>query len=352
MIYLVTGAPGNGKSYFTVLKAPELLPHEGRTIYYHGIPELTLPWEPADGETWYNLPDGSAIVIDEAQSVFRPMPAGADRPRKVRDLETHRHRGFDIWLITQHPNLIDSHVRRLVGKHYHVHRPFGIGAANVWEWEKAANPEDYHEKKLAVKSRINFKREIWSRYKSATIHTVKRRLPWKLMLLPLSLATVGGLAWFGYSSLRGSIDKGERTQAPPSVKGTVLPASTRLDRAVRLVESRQPLIPELPWSAPRYEHMTRPVAMPVVRGCFEDRRWIPARCWCVSQRGTKVDTSKAFCEGVVRDGLPFYDFEPDRETVQEGQAAPGAPLPVVVPAPSSDVRQVANTLPAPLPGLR
>ncbi|WVA28241.1 hypothetical protein PCP40_33405 (plasmid) [Pseudomonas aeruginosa] len=55
-------------------------------------------------------------MIDEAQRVFGNDGSRA-RPEKVTRFETHRHQGLDIHLITQHPSLLCTPVRKLVGKH-------------------------------------------------------------------------------------------------------------------------------------------------------------------------------------------------------------------------------------------
>ncbi|SFB64180.1 zonular occludens toxin domain-containing protein, partial [Azotobacter beijerinckii] len=148
MLFLRTGLPGAGKTLNALKEVdeehqpdpadptkrlykdpdhPDLPP---RTIYYSGIPDLKLDrlksnWVEFDTpEQWFNQPDGSVIVIDEAQRFF-----GADgtraRPEKVARFETHRHQGLDIHLITQHPSLLMTHVRKLVGKHINMIRPYG-----------------------------------------------------------------------------------------------------------------------------------------------------------------------------------------------------------------------------------
>jgi len=333
LIYLLTGLPGAGKTLFTVTEAPTILAHPGRSFYYSGIKDLKLDWEETNPETWYNLPDGSACIIDEAQNYFRPMPAGAERPRKITAMETHRHKGMDLWLITQHPNLLDSHVRRLVGKHYHVYRAFGLQGATVMEWEKAEDPDDYHAKQRSVKRRLQYKRESFALYKSAEVHTVKRRLPLKLIAIPFLLAAVAGLAWFGYSTLRGSAAaksaKAEQKAAAVHMAQQPSPLPQGIQRASQIVEARLPAIPDLTHTAPRYDAMTAPKAVPVVRGCFADLRQQPESCWCVSQRGTRMDVSHDFCMQVVRVGRPFYDFETDDEArgVIREQVASSQPHP-------------------------
>lgn len=345
MIYLLTGLPGNGKTLYTVARAPELLAHEGREIYYSGINELTLPWHPTDPETWYKLPVGSAVVIDEAQKYFRPMPNGAERPHKITAMETHRHMGMDLWLITQHPNLLDPHVRRLVGKHIHVHRTFGLGFANVMEWEQCEDPTDYHAKKRANTYQFRFPKEAFTRYKSAEVHTVKRRLPWKLIVIPIMVAAAASLAWFGYRTLRGSAET-QSAKGKPAAQGSleVAPGTNSQPLENRL-KSMQPEIPDLPHTAPRYAPLTGPRAVPVAQACMADFRYPQVNCWCVSQRGTRMEVSRQFCLDFIAQGRPFYDHEPDN--VAQGDGRIGAAPPGL--APTERVGQSPSAAPASIP---
>ena len=80
MITLITGAPGAGKTSSLVKLLRELA--KGRAIYVDGIPELKVPHLPLDdANRWPELvPDGSAVVIDEVQRVWRPSGPGATSP--------------------------------------------------------------------------------------------------------------------------------------------------------------------------------------------------------------------------------------------------------------------------------
>ena len=117
MITLITGAPGAGKTAALV----DLLTQLGkdRAIYCHGIPELSIDHqELVDPATWPDtVPDGSIVVIDEVQTIWRPSGPGQRIPDHIAKLETHRHRGLDFYIITQGPNLAHSNVRALVGRH-------------------------------------------------------------------------------------------------------------------------------------------------------------------------------------------------------------------------------------------
>ena len=135
MISLITGQPGAGKTLYALNFVKTRAEKENRPVYYSGISDLKLPWLELDkGEDWHGVPEGSIVVIDECQRVFRPRVNGAAVPEHVSKLETHRHSGIDLVLITQHPMLADNNVRRLVGQHFHVVRAFGTKKATVHEW--------------------------------------------------------------------------------------------------------------------------------------------------------------------------------------------------------------------------
>ena len=112
MISLITGLPGSGKTNLLVHELMTRDDLKNRPLFVDGIPELKIPtMEIPEGEdmtTWHKwAPTGAILVIDEAQRIFRPRPAGAKVPDYIQELETHRHKGIDIFVITQHPRLID-----------------------------------------------------------------------------------------------------------------------------------------------------------------------------------------------------------------------------------------------------
>ena len=102
---LITGVPGSGKTAWMVsqlMSRPDL---QGRPLYVCGIPDLKIPHEDITQDEARNWPEwaptGALIVIDECQKVFRPRKSGSDVPAYVSELETHRHRGLDFFLLTQ-----------------------------------------------------------------------------------------------------------------------------------------------------------------------------------------------------------------------------------------------------------
>ena len=62
MINLITGLPGSGKTLMTLKRVNDMAIKEGRTVYYHGIDDLILPWVLMDSsEEWLNLSPKSII---------------------------------------------------------------------------------------------------------------------------------------------------------------------------------------------------------------------------------------------------------------------------------------------------
>lgn len=149
-LVLRTGLPGNGKTLNTIKEVDTKAYAENRVVYYHNVaglkPELLkAQWfEFEDPLKWNELPHNSIIVIDEAQgSEQRPM-FGVRDPRKpvpphVSALETIRHGGYELNLITQDPRFIDVHARRLCNKHVHYWRIFGSQKISRYETPRVVN---------------------------------------------------------------------------------------------------------------------------------------------------------------------------------------------------------------------
>ena len=195
MIELITGLPGNGKSLYAITRTKERGEKEGRPVYYSGITDCMVPgWIECDPQKWFELPKGSIIIIDEVQRVMRPRQHGTTVPDFVAKLETHRHLGVDLVLITQHPMLLDSNVRRLVGRHLHIIRKFGSHQAVAHEWSSVKEGCDKN-REGSIQHHWQFPKEAFNLYKSAELHTQKRRIPFKVWLLLALSFIVGGLAW-------------------------------------------------------------------------------------------------------------------------------------------------------------
>jgi len=177
MIIVTTGTPGSGKTLYTIDYVKKWAEREGgRPVFYSGIPDLKLPWTEIEPEKWMDCPPNSIVVIDECQRVFRPRANGSQVPPYIAQLETHRHKGLDIVLITQHPMLIDQNIRRLAGKHFHLQRIYGFHKATLMEFQSVRENCDKNNKD-ALKTTWNYPKNVFDYYKSAEVHTHKGKLP-------------------------------------------------------------------------------------------------------------------------------------------------------------------------------
>lgn len=310
MIENVTGLPGSGKTLITLVRVKELAEKENRPVYFNGIPDLKLPWIELDkGEDWYKVPPGSIVVIDEAQRVFRPRAAGSQVPEHVEKLETHRHLGIDLILITQHPMLLDTNVRRLVGKHIHTVRPFGAKFATLHEWPSVKENCD-KTRQGSIEHKWFYPKQAFDWYKSAEIHTHKTRLPARfyiLLLLPLLLAAT---IYAFYSWQTGSADRvKDSIKKSTGVDASASPVHlTAKNTLIAYVESHQPRVAGLAYTAPIYDDVTKPVHAPYPAACVD---WGKKGCKCYSQQATRLDVLEAMCKQIAASG--FFKAWDDKE---------------------------------------
>lgn len=399
MLYLRTGLPGAGKTLNAIREIdlehqadpdnssvrlykdpdnPELAP---RTIYYHGIPNLKTDklkskWvEFEDPNKWFELPDGSVIVVDESQQYFGNDGSRA-RPEKFSRFETHRHQGLDIHLITQHPSLLSPHVRKLVGKHINFIRPYGREKGIFrHEYEFCIDaPEKRHYFKQAQETKIALDPAYMGVYKSSTIHTHKPTKPshWRTIYLAgafvaLMIAILIGLGIYmaGLYKSKDEPAKAEPVeQSKPAMVAHALPpagAPASAEKPADYAEGYKPRIDSFPMSAPRYEGIAAPKDFPrlICTSSTDDRvieRFrkvgqvskiddVEMACQCYTQQGTRYKTTVQFCVDAVNNGI-FDDTRQARQlatpvgmssepaTLRRGAAASASLVPTPVPAAS------------------
>lgn len=184
---LITGTPGSGKTLYAVSKIKKWI-EQGRTVYAD-IDGLTIEGVEKSPDDWRTTPDGSVIVYDEAQQkdIFKKTRSTLSDNKIVSDFEIHRHTGHDIVFITQSPIFLHTHIRELIGEHYHLHRPYGAKLANIYFWRMCQNNPNSKTAKAQVEttSLFNYHKKLFTYYKSATIHTHKLRVPPKIIMMVL-----------------------------------------------------------------------------------------------------------------------------------------------------------------------
>ena len=345
MITLITGAPGSGKSAALV----DLLSQLGkdRVIYASGIPDLQIPHEElADPLQWPALvPDGSVIVIDEVQRVWRPRGPGSKVPDSIQALETHRHRGLDFYVVTQSPRLIDANVRGLVGRHVHL-RDIGILGRFWYEWPETCDACSAAWKNAPIKKRYRLPKSAFGLYKSASVHIKPvRSFPMMLVVMLGALLLVGGLSWKAYGMISSKIKPPVpvSTAKPAGSLDSILSRPAAVPAAASLpvgYDTTQfiPRVSNVPESAPAFDHLRVINAMPQIVG----GACMGSKCRCYTIQGTDSGLSVNEC----RAWLSNPPFNPYAVASSGGPSAgterPANPSPV----PHSTVGNSAAALPA------
>lgn len=207
--------------------------HPNRRIYtniiginYPGV--LSIHSTVDDPFDWRDLPDGSIIFYDEAhehpafsaKDLLPPARTDAEKKRKEQILDIgysltlHGHFGFDIYLITQNPKLLNEHVRAACSVHYVMRRLWGLDVAMIYEFAEVQTyfANATRKQALSVK-RFRYPKNLYKYYVSSNVHNIQKRVP----LLYMSFFAIPiAIFAFGYSKASetgffGLIPKKEQT---------------------------------------------------------------------------------------------------------------------------------------------
>ncbi|MHA3058992.1 zonular occludens toxin domain-containing protein [Acinetobacter sp. ANC 4641] len=201
------------------LKLEKIL--EVRTVYsdINGLRIENVLKSPDD---WRECPDGSVIFYDEIQ-YRKEYQNTREKNQMILDLSRHRHRGFDIYAITQFPTLLHTDFRSFIGQHHHLHRGWGLPSSTVYIWAYVViDPNSKGKKALAERDfRFNFPKKLYKVYTSATTHTHKMRIPAKLLFF-VGIGVVGlalNLRSCSHDSFLSKLDKDDKNGFANQVKG-------------------------------------------------------------------------------------------------------------------------------------
>lgn len=295
MLTLITGSPGSGKSLHGVweLLRPmqtatvEVKGEPVKRVLYTNIKELLLDHELIGGDNLNNWHEwakpGAIIAFDEVQEVWRPRAMGAKVPDCIAKLETHRHMAVDFVLITQHPNLLDQNIRRLVGRHLHVRRIGNLPLAIVYEWDHCSNPSMVRSAMSSKPWRYPGKKG-YALYKSAEAHTKQpRKLPAVAFVLMAAIAAGAYFMPAAYSSIMN------RSLPGAEVAKAGKPASVATSA------------PRQPASAPQRPAPIGPAPAPVLAASapapvvFAGCARMGSRCSCYDTAGKREDRPPEVC---------------------------------------------------------
>ncbi|TXI36673.1 MAG: hypothetical protein E6Q51_05020 [Methylophilus methylotrophus] len=223
MITIITGVPGMGK---TALLVQMLLKNDKaanpRPVFVMGIPGLKIehykappveewtekrpdPDDPSLLLDYFTFPPNSYLILDEAQRVYRPRAAGTKVPPYVAALETHRHTGLDIILLTQKPNLVDVNVRHLCGRHIHIRD--SILGRRLYEWPEYNDTDNKANLDAATKRAFKPPKESFDFYKSSEMHTKQpRRFHQVWVYLGLAVVFMCYMGYRAYTSISGRMN--------------------------------------------------------------------------------------------------------------------------------------------------
>jgi hypothetical protein len=333
-ITLITGKPGSGKTLRAVRFIREAV-DRGEQVFVTNLTGLQLPHIPLENpHEWQTLPAGSVLVVDEAQRFFRAR-RGGDPPPYIQAMETIRHLGVRLLLITQQPDYLDAHIRGLVGLHEHVVREHGKPAAKIWRHTEVM------ENVRSDRARARYDQEVWPYdvtlyplYQSAEVHTVKKVMSarWKKGLKFLAFAVVllgvGAYvardSYFGDKADSRAPEDGAHQRAVATAPGYP-PISENGSRTTEEYAAMlTPRIGEAPWSAPLYDD--RPLTVDPLVLCAIGQpgrdslgKHRGADCTCITEQGTpyimaddEQRSGDARCRHVARWGQPYNPFKQDR----------------------------------------
>ncbi|MBH2042677.1 MAG: zonular occludens toxin [Comamonadaceae bacterium] len=364
MIYLTTGGNGAGKTLLTLKDVRDQQLKENRPVYFHGFKAkqvlLDWGWQEFDPKKWQDLPDGSICVMDECQNEF-PAKIQGELPDYVNAVAQHRRRrGFDFWMITPHPSLINVNIRRLIeSPSWHRHLKRTAGAAMVSELKfnfaeiKCEQPGSGARGVVTMRA---YPKEVYDWYDSASLHTGKVRIPKQVWMLAACALLVPTLGYFAFTKVYSNVTKQAKpAQAAASGAGSAVAAPVaapgRILTAMEYIDQRKPRLPDFAHTAPAYDDVTKPTEAPYPAACVQ----MGKTCKCYTQQATLLQVSGAVCLQIVAQGF-FMDWktakgefsrdrDQQRSQPQQGQqVAQADPMrSVPVPMPSARPDQPQNT---------
>lgn len=325
---LVTGVPGSGKTLYSIEKllqpllgatvtrnledgTTEEIP---RTIYTninglqldHELIDFTGIWSQSGGK-WQHITDpkrpgdflhkrgihhwhewakpGDFLFLDEFQKAWPPRANGAPVPPDIQALDTHRHMGVDMVLITQNCNNIDRHVLGLVDRHLHIRRFGNMPAAVVYEWDHASRSLLYRN--AITKKPWRYDKKVFKLYKSAELHTKQsRNIPGLVWFMAVGLVALAILGPSVYTRIRDRIHPELAQKAKTESLIIPDPAQIARDQAKSTDQAATDGVPaKLIQSAPE----------PVFAGCIA----VKSACVCYTYTGQKLEKPPQACSDVM-----------------------------------------------------
>ncbi len=295
----------------------------------------------------HKVPDGALIFVDEAWKWFGHLHDATRQqtPKHVLDLAEHRHRGIDFVWTFQQPNQIYPFARGLMADHHLVVRRFGSKFIDVFTWSELNEDVKSAAKRDAAQRKTRtLPEDSWTHFKSAEVHTIKPRIPWKLLLIPVCLVLAVGLGWYAWHALTpesmaaevSGLNKGDAKSSLPQGRSTATlgekEKGPKYVTAADYAKAHLPRIGMMPWTAPIYDDRgitadPQLFCMSSREGQGDDGEWKGNTCTCLTEQGTAYQLSPGECRNLARFG-PAHNPYKERREEQLQQPANGVTSPV------------------------
>ena len=357
-IKAISGVPGAGKTLLALemcltelgikdQSSPEAiqrqLPEAKRPFAVCGVEGLrtgvfTEIENPMD---WQDLPDGTLILVDEAWKWWGKHLAHIRNDERYLKLAEHRHRGFDFVLTFQNPSQLQDHVRGLVGEHHHVTRKFGTSTTVRYEWPcLQESPNSAAIKKQAIENVWRHPKGLYNLYQSATQHTIKRKIPKKLLVIPgilLACAIAVPFVVKQLASIGDDVVPGARAAEGEHASGTQSePGKKKPMNREEWIARFAPRVAEVPMSAPAFDNI-EPAARPKIACMIGER----VGCICKTDQGTEWKVHAKTCRAMVNAG-GMYDYYREPDTSRQRSMDPN-PVPEPQTQPVQPVKGTEST---------
>lgn len=388
-LHLITGVPGAGKTLNTLRLVHTKAAQQGRPVYYRGIKLLrdnphginydnwfemrhpnddgvdlqtdVTPW------SWQNAPDGAIIFVDEAHHFYPATSPTARHPAYIMDMSEHRHRGIDIYLITQGPDLVNSTIKNWVNEHHHYRLLFG-GLLNICYINDKCINNVRNTREIsgeASKKRIKHDKRWYDAYISASIHYRKKRVPKGIIfgLITGLMLILGGIVYSNYAYFGQGAQQTPLHPSAPVQPSYVNPRPTapyRHDQPLsgdnynplssdtvngdqfNPLIAYKPRIEAMPETAPAYDDLRKAQTWPKPQ-CLIAKA--TDKCTCYTQQATVMhDYPDTLCREYAMHG--YFDptrKDPDplrqddkRNSTDNPAAPPQSPLQGLIPQTSAD----------------
>lgn len=263
---------------------------------------------------WRKAPDGSIIVIDEVQLV-EPFKQTKNKDDPIiQDLTIHRHRGFDFYFITQSANLLHVQLKDLIGLHWHITVPWGW-VSKVYQYGSYRQNPNAVSIKMSAERSFNFSPPVrlFKLYKSTTINTHQKRIPYKpiIIFVSLILFALGAFIWAVGGSKDMTLIKGitggdvssdtEIIQNPlkvPSAAGGSIDPKAPSSTIVNENTQKPPIVPPAASNSPDISRIYNPVSGQyyanidvAVSGALMHK----GKCWAYNIKGQRINLSDSEC---------------------------------------------------------